>query len=614
MASPRARVPIQLRHTPGLDGLRALAVAAVVLYHAGVPWLRGGFLGVDVFFVLSGFLITSLLLAEWRRGRRPRLDLAAFWRRRARRILPALYLLLAAVLGAWLVFLPGRVAVIRGDALAAFGYVANWYFLLGAQPYFETAGRPSPFLHLWSLGVEEQFYLLWPVLFLAAARLRRGAAPALLAAAAVAAVWGALLYRGGADPTRVYYGADTHSSGLLIGSALAFVWRPARRLRRGRRGSPQLRERVRRVLTGRPFAEVAAAACLAGLVAAFVWLDEDRGFLYQGGLALVAALSGAALVAVSHPAGSATAAVLESRPVRWLGLRSYGVYLWHWPLLVLTGFPKSPLAALAVLAATLLLAEASYRLVEMPLRRLGARGLLERLRLGTPARRRASVALAAGLAALLVVPVARMPAPRPPAYLAQLAVDTVHPPAHPAGTALLRLERLNAEPPSPSPSPGGFSLPPIPVLAVGDSVMVGAAAALERAIPGIQIDAKEGRQVQTGIDLIHQVEATRHFDGAVVVDLGNNGTFTGDQLDSLMSLLGSARLVILVNLKEEEPWTAANNQVIEGAPREFHNAVLVNWVAASSVHPEYFWDDGLHLRPEGAQVYAGLIRAALATD
>src|SRR5919202_3192462 len=162
---------VRLSYLSGLDGLRALAVIAVLLYHAELGWLPGGFLGVEIFFVISGYLITSLLLAEWRQ--RGRIGLAAFWLRRARRLLPALYLLLAVTLAFAVVFLPGEVAGLRNDAIAAFGYVTNWYLVLANKPYFETVGRPPPLQHLWSLAVEEQFYLLWPLLFIdGMARLR----------------------------------------------------------------------------------------------------------------------------------------------------------------------------------------------------------------------------------------------------------------------------------------------------------------------------------------------------------------------------------------------------------------------------------------------------------
>jgi peptidoglycan/LPS O-acetylase OafA/YrhL len=221
---------VRLPYLPGLDGMRALAVIAVLLYHAGLPWIPGGFLGVEVFFVLSGYLITSLLLAEWRA--KGSVELKLFWLRRARRLLPALYLLVVVTLSYAVLFLPEEVAGLRSDALAAFGYATNWYLIFGHESYFEAVGRPSLLNHLWSLAVEEQFYLVWPVLFwvgisFGAARWRhRRVFVGALGGAALSVLLLAILYVPGADPSRLYYGTDTRAAGLLIGAALALVWTP----------------------------------------------------------------------------------------------------------------------------------------------------------------------------------------------------------------------------------------------------------------------------------------------------------------------------------------------------------------------------------------------------
>src|SRR5919199_3682700 len=228
-------VGARLPYLPGLDGLRALAVTAVLLYHADLKWIPGGFLGVEIFFVISGYLITALLLSEWRQ--KGTISLKNFWLRRARRLLPALYVLLVVTLAFAVVFLPGEVAGLRGDVLAAVGYVTNWYLIFGQESYFESVGRPSMLQHLWSLAVEEQFYLIWPVVLavglgVGATRLRRRRVltVALLGAAASALAM-ALLYTPGVDPSRVYYGTNTRATGLLFGAALAFLWSPGERYR-----------------------------------------------------------------------------------------------------------------------------------------------------------------------------------------------------------------------------------------------------------------------------------------------------------------------------------------------------------------------------------------------
>ncbi len=221
--SAHSNAGARLSYLPGLDGLRALAVGAVLLYHAGMPWMPGGFLGVELFFVLSGYLITSLLLGEW--VAEGRIDLGAFWLRRARRLLPALFLLLAVTLVFAIFFMPDEVAGLRGDTLAASTYVTNWYLAFNQQSYFELVGRPSLLQHLWSLAVEEQFYLLWPLLFIGGMRLlrtRQSMRIATLAGAVASTLLMLALYNPDADPSRIYYGTDTRAAGLLIGCTLAF--------------------------------------------------------------------------------------------------------------------------------------------------------------------------------------------------------------------------------------------------------------------------------------------------------------------------------------------------------------------------------------------------------
>ena len=356
----------------GLDGLRALAVIAVVLYHAGVDFVPAGFLGVEIFFVISGYLITSLLLSE--HAATSAVSLRRFWMRRARRLLPALFLLVAVVLTYFAIFLPGEVATVRGDALAAVAYVSNWAFILRDTPYFEQVGRPSPLLHLWSLAIEEQFYVIWPPLFVGLMALR---GRALLFAAIVAGIVGssvlmAVLYEPFADVSRVYYGTDTRAAGLLFGAALAVVWRAG--------ALPAPRGRVvawlfyasglARLL--RVSLDIAGLAALAGLAYIVVTFNSFQPALYLGGFALVSALTVIVIAAAVAPGGR-LGRVLGVAPLRAIGLRSYSIYLWHWPIFIVTrpgiDVHLGEIELLAVrLALTLLLAEISYRFVEMPIR------------------------------------------------------------------------------------------------------------------------------------------------------------------------------------------------------------------------------------------------------
>jgi len=645
----------------GLDGLRALAVSAVVLFHATEDWLRGGFLGVDVFFVLSGYLITSQLLGEWEST--GRINLAGFWKRRARRILAALYLLLAVTLTFALYVHPAEVAVFRGDAVATLAYVANWYFIFHHQPYFEAVAHPSPLLHLWSLGVEEQFYLVWPLLLAPAlALLRRYAALPVLLLAVVSTVLMAVLYHPEIDPSRVYYGTDTHAAALLLGAVLAFVWAPRPEAEDDaaspRTAGVSLRLRGRTSLRRGLLFDVLGMASLLTLFAFFSRANDSSAFLYRGGFTVVALITGAAVVAVSHPAARLVTAVLELAPVRWLGRRSYAVYLWHWPVIVFTR-PGTDVKAgglwLLVLRVGLALAfaELSYRLVEQPVQR----GLLGRIgrRIEEAVWSRqwrwlaASwivAAAAAGLVSGLAFAVASAKDPAPPSYLAVTSVDTIRRPSPqltsagtPGGDPASGTETAQAlDPAGAPPGPDAAQTPaadssdapdqppaadaaaPAPpatpvsagrVIAIGDSVMLGAVPQLTQDIDGIEVNAAVSRQVAAEIQLMSQLRDQSELGDVVIVDLGSNGTFTSGEFDQIMSVLSEVPRVVFVNVKVPRSWEPGNNEVIADGVRRYLSSRLVDWYDASVSHPEYFQVDEYHLQPDGAAAFAALITAGV---
>ena len=377
------------RYLPGLDGMRALAVIAVVLFHSPLAVATGGFLGVEVFFVISGYIITRALLTE--REERGRIALGRFWLRRARRLLPALFLLLAGVAAWSALFAEGELAGLRRDMGAAFFYVTNWDLIVTGENYFDSWERPSLLRHLWSLAVEEQFYLIWPLLLiggLAIVRRRALLLALILAGAAVSAGVMAALHEPGGSVSRIYYGTDARASGLLIGAALAFVWSAPLAAARGR---------IRGAAEGAVLAMLGTAG-LAALTGFVLLLDGDAPFLYHGGFALTGVATAALIVAATHGRSPFTR-LLAMRPLPWLGLRSYAIYLWHWPVMALTrpnvDVPLDGAALFALQAAlTLALAEVSYRWVERPIR-TGALGRLRlRLRAGAPLWRKGAVALA----------------------------------------------------------------------------------------------------------------------------------------------------------------------------------------------------------------------------
>ncbi|HTX83029.1 MAG TPA: acyltransferase family protein [Streptosporangiaceae bacterium] len=351
------------RYMPGLDGLRAIAVLAVIAFHEQFSWAPGGLLGVGVFFTLSGYLITDLLLSGWLATGRA--HLANFWLRRARRLLPALFVMLAVVT-AWVTLLDrARLSSLRGPVAAAATYSSNWYLIIQGQSYFSRFAPPQPLDHLWSLAVEEQFYLIWPWVLLAGLyfiRRRRSARaiswlalPTLaLAAGSAALMW--LLYHPAVDPTRVYEGTDTRACGLLIGAALAMVWSSGRAARSAKR--------VQRALDVPGFVGLAVIAVL-------IWrIGQYDSFLYHGGLVVLSVATAAVVAAAACPA-TLVGAALSWRPLRWIGVRSYGIYLWHYPVIVLTTPANStedlPRAVWQI-AASIALAALSWKYVEEPVR------------------------------------------------------------------------------------------------------------------------------------------------------------------------------------------------------------------------------------------------------
>jgi peptidoglycan/LPS O-acetylase OafA/YrhL len=601
----------RIAHVAGLDGLRALAVICVLLYHGGV--LSGGFLGVEVFFVISGYLITLILVDEWHG--RGEIDIYAFWRRRARRLLPASFAVILATWAITTLFLPDELLSLRAAAFAGLFSVSNWYSILANQSYFEAAGRPPLLRHLWSLSIEAQFYLVWPALLLVGLRLWRGrliwigvAALAIGVFSGVAMAW---LYQPDSDPSRVYYGTDTRASGLLIGAALALIWS-----RRTSRIAPIA-------------ADAIGILALLALGAISAGLTEFDPRLYRGGFIVVDVLSALAIAAALHSGARIGRVVLDAQALRWIGVRSYGIYLWHWPVFMLTrpqldirldGWPLFLLRVILVAG----LADLSYRFVEMPFRR------------GRIPAFRAAGALAAGLVLLSTSVAAAKPAERP-AYLPVDAVDTwssaaaapstSNPDPTPTAEPVLAPDTELAPEPTPEPVPDPTILtaptaslqvataPPqsaLAVTAIGDSVMLGAVQALETDIPGVVVDAAISRQTSTAIDLLRARSASGQLGDVVVVHMGSNGTFSAAQFDSIMEVLADVRRVIFINVKVPRAWEAPNNTVISDGVQRYPNTVMVDWHALGVSQPDFFWDDGIHLRPEGAAAYAALIAAQLA--
>lgn len=573
-------------HSAGLDGLRAIAVAAVILFHLTPGALPGGYLGVDIFFVISGFLITGLLVRE--RESAGSIRLGRFWKRRARRLLPALGLLVL-VCGSAAFFVQGDVLLHLGrQILGAATFSSNWLAIGTGQSYFDSS-VPDLFRNLWSLAVEEQFYLVWPLVILALALIRsRNVRAAIITALAIgSAAAMALLYVPGADVTRVYYGTDTHSFGLAIGALLAV-----------------LSSRVR----GRAL-PIAALLALAALVAATVFLAAGYPIAYRGGLVAVALLT-AVVIAGATADGSWLGRALDRGAVRWIGRRSYGLYLWHWPVFVLViaalpGWDRGGAGGWALggiaLVITVGAAALSYRFVEQPVRRDGFRATARHwfggFRIGVPRFIASGVVsiLVLGMLAATVIAVVRDPGQGAAQTVVEKGAQAIHP-----------VPSTSAVPNAPAALPGGDQID-----AIGDSVMLASAPELQAAFPGISIDAVVSRQASSAPAIVQAMVDSGTLRPTLLIGLGTNGPIDASILTRLLSIVGPRHQIVVVNVQAPRGWVDGVNAELTTFAQEYRNVELANWKDAIAGQLGLLARDQIHPGARGGLIYVQAVTEAL---
>ena len=614
-------------YVPGLDGLRALAVIAVIVYHANAAWLGGGFLGVEVFFVISGYLITLLLIAE--RERTGSVSLGGFWMRRARRLLPALFVLLVGTVTWCALFDQDRLGKLRGDVVAGFLYVSNWFQVWTGSSY--TSGAEfAPLRHLWSLAVEEQFYIVWPlVMFVLLRRMRTRSLPvigALFTTLSVAiAIGTAALYRDGAIDSfaktpgqyltlfgrhvlrtdLLYLGTIPRATGLLLGAALATVWRPWA-IRRGEAG---------RSATGLDL--VGAAGLLA--LGFMCWRFRDAvvvanvgttGYapLYRGGLVLVALATIATIATVTHPRSNLGRWVIGTPLLVWIGKRSYGLYLYHW--VVFQAHRKSAGRALdlrefaALIAITIVITEISYRFVETPIRTGTA---LARFRRWRAHRGGVRGPLPVVVATLLVVPVF--------AFVqmagARLIQDDITANLDDNEGAVVTVPSSTVAPSTSVPTTATTApANRIDVLAVGDSVMLGSAKRMTSM--GLTVDAAKNRQVIDALQIFNYYKSVNRLGDWVVIHLGTNGTTRASTFEEILRPLVGVKNVLVLTVKVPgREYQKMNNDIIRALPAKFPNVRILDWLAYSKPHKDWFGSDGIHPNLTGQVNYVAFIMQAL---
>lgn len=628
----------EMGYLPGLDGIRALAVLGVMLYHADLPWMPGGFLGVDVFFVLSGFLITSLILEEF--DRRGKIDFKTFYIRRARRLLPALLLMLAVVGVAAAFFYRDAAPAFRTDAIASLFYVNNWWYIAADQSYFEFIGRPPLLKHLWSLSIEEQFYLIWPAITLVALKFgkRRAVLITALVGAIASTIWMAVLSVSNgfpelADPSRAYFGTDSHIMGLLIGAALATVWRPGRLPTKLVPGAKILLTAI-------------GVASLLAVIWVFWQVGEFSGFLYRGGFLLFAVLVAVLVAMASHP-GSPFGAMLGTQPWRYIGQRSYGLYLWHWPIFMVTrpdldiGLDGLPLLILRF-GLTFGVAELSYRYVEMPIRRGAIKKFIAQWR-GAPEEEKAHltqrvlVGSGVGIAAIALTGAGLATAPTTeqqlaPDVAAAIGIDdggptsilidaSPRPTPFPSNTPSNTLSDATVPAPTPSSTATEPSSSPTKdsgpaenangiLTAIGDSVMLGVAPHLLDKVKKSSVDAEVSRQASGVLERVEALAAADLLAPTVVIHTGTNGIVTEDQLRSMLDILSDRDRVVVVNVNVPRRWTDPNNEIIASVVPDYPNAAIADWASVSAGRSDYFVSDGVHPTWDGTKAFVKEIRRA----
>ena len=623
-----------ISYLPGLDGLRAIAVLAVIVYHANKSWLPGGFLGVEVFFVISGYLITLLLINESQQ--QGRISFKRFWIRRARRLLPAMWTLLLGVTMYASLFEREELGKLRGDVIAAFVYVFNWFKIWSGSSYFDASAL-DPLRHLWSLAVEEQFYLVWPLL-IALVMKRFGRRPAklgiiFLGISIAISLYVATSYAAGVRGTPIetpeqyislfghavsrldflFLGTLGRSGGLFMGAALAFWYRPDMFVSTAKSSD-------------RHVVSVFGVAGIAGL-AYLMWVFRDvitipetgdvRGYdpLFQGGFLLVGVASVAVITAAVHPHSFIGNKVLGNPVFTYLGRRSYGLYLYHWPVYQLYRKVSSnylSLAQFVVLSLIVLaLTEISYRFIEMPIRQGQFGEWWHKLRYprtdADTERRTKFFALGAVAAVLPVFSVVSLALGTGEGKIAESIKRNEGVVQNLLGTTV-------------PPDPSATTLPAtqtttldgqvIPILAIGDSVMLGAANILTER--GITVDALKSRPFRQALEILNYVKSIGRLGEFVIIHLGTNGPVDQATLDEIMVPLKDVDIVLMVTAHvPTRKWQDSNNELIRAMPNAYGNVRVLDWFKVAEAHPEYLYGDKVHLNNQGQRTYADLIMQAI---
>ena len=588
------------RYVPALDGLRALSILAVIAFHMGMGWAPGGLTGVTIFFVLSGYLITSILLAEY--DDTSSISLSDFWLRRIRRIVPAVLFAVMGTAALCTIFDHALLTKMRPDTLPTLFFFNNWWQIFSDASYFDTLGEPSPLAHCWSLSIEEQFYLVWPVVLLLCLKFgvkRTSLEKGTLVLIALSALAMAFQYDP-KDPTFVYYGTHTRAFSLLIGAFLAFVW-PYRNLDES--SGARLGSRERLIFDG------IGVAAVAGLLVMIATISGYSAFNFRGGQLLCSILAAVAIAVVVHPV-SLLGRFFALRPFVWIGKISYSMYLWHYPIILLMT-PNNLAGELPLwmrliqLVIIVGISALSYYFIENPIRHGAIGAFIAQLRNGSTtvlawAQEHLPYAIAGGAIALIALGGFVFVPDTSSVDSASLYQNGEN-----EGTQSTGDTASNEE------STAAAEEARFDILLIGDSVSVRAIPYLEDLFPYGRIDSIINRQMSEAPDIYAWYRDEGLVGDVVVFALGTNGYVTDEDIDNLMAEVGTEKYVWFINTRSPEDYMESNNDAIQRAADRYPNVSIIDWCSLSEDEEDYFDGDGTHLTEEAAQVYAQMVYDAV---
>nr|WP_321315506.1 acyltransferase family protein [uncultured Ligilactobacillus sp.] len=608
------------RYITGFDGIRALAVIAVISYHILPGSMQGGLLGVPIFFVLSGYLITDLLLQEWEQNED--ISIKNFYNRRIHRLYPGLVVMLFSVTACITLFQRSLLKNIKSTIFSNLMYVYNWVEIAHHQSYFNNFGVSSPWTHLWSLSIEGQFYLIWPIILLILLRCNfkyKNICIGIATTAVISGILMALLYRSGQDPSRVYYGTDTRLFSILFGVGLAFVW-PSTKLKK------ELKIHNRVIL------DAIGIISLILIILMFFNMNGETAFMYRGGMFIFSIFSMLLVAAVAHP-GADLNRLLTNKLFTWLGKRSYGIYIYQYPVMVFyesrVNVGNHPLMSATIeIALILIISELSYRFVEKPLRRFKFKNtfkvLKARLQNGIKPRQLPLFIVLilfciASYGMFFCKPTVNSADQKDKVSLQhQIADNQKKTAAHNKKVKFSTKQKIQNKKvliKNGQITPAGKDFAAnLQITGVGDSVMADASNTLQQEFPKIIINAQVGRQANAAPDILQTMKDQQQLASTVLISLGTNGTVSQDTISRIMDIVGSDRNVFWINVHvPTKPWQNDVNDTLQKAQKQYHNLHIIDWYGYSNNKSDWFYADNVHPNENGLKYYGEYILKQILT-